>query len=38
VNQRRVTSAQLLSRALRASGPVALNVVRGETVLAIPIR
>ena len=38
VNQRRITSAQLLARALRVSGPVALNVVRGESVLAIPIR
>jgi serine protease Do/serine protease DegQ len=38
VNQRRITSVQLLGRALRASGPLAINVVRGETVLAIPIR
>jgi Do/DeqQ family serine protease len=38
VNQRRVATVQALVRALRASGPLALNVVRGDTVLAIPIR
>jgi S1-C subfamily serine protease len=38
VNQRRVTTVPTLARALRASGPLALNVVRGDTVLAIPIR
>jgi serine protease Do/serine protease DegQ len=38
VNQRRVATVQALVRALRAAGPLALNVVRGDTVLAIPIR
>jgi serine protease Do/serine protease DegQ len=38
VNQRRVATVQALVRALRAPGPLALNVVRGDTVLAIPIR
>ncbi len=38
VNQRRITTVQTLVRALRASGPLALNVVRGDTVLSIPIR
>jgi len=38
VNQRRVTTVQGLVKALRASGPLALNVVRGDTVLTIPIR
>jgi Do/DeqQ family serine protease len=38
VNQRRVTTVPSLARALRASGPLALNVVRGDTVLNIPIR
>ena len=38
VNQRRITTVQTLVRALRATGPLALNVVRGDTVLAIPIR
>jgi serine protease Do/serine protease DegQ len=38
VNQRRITTVPTLVRALRASGPLALNVVRGDTVLAIPIR
>ena len=37
-NQRRVTSVQALSKALRARGQVALNVVRGEILLTIPIR
>jgi serine protease Do/serine protease DegQ len=38
VNRRRVTTVQTLVRALRVSGPLALNVVRGDTVLSIPIR
>jgi serine protease Do/serine protease DegQ len=38
VNQRRVATVQALVRALRAPGPLALNVARGDTVLAIPIR
>jgi len=38
VNQRRVTTVQTLVRALRATGPLALNVARGDTVLTIPIR
>jgi len=38
VNRRRVTSVPSLAKALRASGSVALNVVRGDTVLNIPIR
>jgi len=38
VNRRRVTGVQSLGRALRTTGPVALNVVRGDTVLNIPIR
>ncbi len=38
VNQRRITTVQTLVKALRASGPLALNVARGDTVLAIPIR
>ena len=38
VNQRRVESVQDLSKALRAQGQVALNVLRGDTLLAIPIR
>jgi hypothetical protein len=29
---------QALGKALRVTGPVALNVVRGDTVLNIPIR
>jgi serine protease Do/serine protease DegQ len=38
VNQRRITTVQTLVKALRASGPLALNVARGDTVLTIPIR
>ena len=38
VNQRRVTTVQALARALRAGGPLALNVARGDTVLNIPVR
>ncbi len=38
VNQRRVTSVQELARQLRQAGRVALNVVRGESQLAIPIK
>jgi serine protease Do/serine protease DegQ len=38
VNQRRVTTVPTLVKALRARGALALNVVRGETILAIPIR
>ena len=38
VNQRRVTTVPTLAKALRTTGPLALNVVRGDTVLSIPIR
>ncbi|HUQ73558.1 MAG TPA: PDZ domain-containing protein, partial [Burkholderiales bacterium] len=38
VNQRRVTSAQELSKALRASGRLALNVLRGDFQLTIQLR
>jgi serine protease Do/serine protease DegQ len=38
VNQRRIATVPTLVKALRARGPLALNVVRGETVLSIPIR
>ena len=38
VNRRRVTGVQALVKALRARGPVTLNVVRGDTVLNIPVR
>jgi serine protease Do/serine protease DegQ len=38
VNQRRVTSVPELAKALRASGPIALNVLRGDFVLAIRLR
>ena len=38
VNQRRVTSVQALAKALRGSGRVVLNIIRGDTQLAIPIR
>jgi len=38
VNQRRVSSVPELAKALRASGPIALNVLRGDFVLAIRIR
>ena len=38
VNQRRVTTAQELAKALRAQGRLALNVVRGEFLLTIQLR
>ena len=38
VNQRRVTTAQELAKALRASGRLALNVVRGDFLLTIQLR
>jgi len=38
VNRSRVTSIRALESALQGQGRIALNVVRGETVLAIPIR
>ena len=38
VNQRRVTSIQELSKALRAQGRLALNVVRGDFMLNIQLR
>ena len=38
VNQRRVTSVQELGKALRASGRLALNVVRGDFLLTIQVR
>jgi serine protease Do/serine protease DegQ len=38
VNQRRVTSVPELVKALQAQGRVALNVVRGDIQLAIPVR
>jgi serine protease Do/serine protease DegQ len=38
VNQKRVTSVQELSKALRQRGRVALNVVRGEFLLTIQLR
>jgi serine protease Do/serine protease DegQ len=38
VNQRRVTSVQDLAKALRGGGRVAINVIRGDIQLAIPLR
>lgn len=38
VNQRRVTSVKELAKALRAEGRVALNVVRGDILLAIQLK
>jgi serine protease Do/serine protease DegQ len=38
VNQRRVATTQELAKALRASGRLALNVVRGEFLLTIQLR
>jgi serine protease Do/serine protease DegQ len=38
VNRRRVTSVPALVKALRASGSLVLNVVRGDTFLNIPVR
>lgn len=37
VNQRRVTSLQELGKALRATGTKVLNVLRGDTLLSIPV-
>jgi len=38
VNQRRVTTAQELAKALRATGRLGLNVVRGDFLLTIQLR
>jgi len=38
VNRQRVSSVRTLEGALQAPGRIALNVMRGETALAIPIR
>ena len=38
VNQRRVMSVQQLDAALRTKGRIALNVLRGDTLLAIQVR
>jgi Do/DeqQ family serine protease len=38
VNQRRVTSVAELGKALKVQGRVALNVLRGDTLLGIPVR
>lgn len=38
VNQRRVATVQELAKLLRAQGSVVLNVVRGDTLLTIPVR
>jgi Do/DeqQ family serine protease len=38
VNQRRVTTTQELGKALRASGRLAINVVRGDFLLTIQLR
>jgi serine protease Do/serine protease DegQ len=38
VNQRRINSVQELGKALRTQGRLVLNVVRGDTLLAIPLR
>jgi serine protease Do/serine protease DegQ len=38
VNQRRINTLQELARALGVAGRIALNVVRGDTLLNIPIR
>jgi len=38
VNQRRVTSVVELAKALQAPGRIALNVIRGDIQLAIPVR
>ena len=38
VNQRRVTSVKDLAKALQAKGRVALNVLRGEFLLTVPVR
>jgi Do/DeqQ family serine protease len=38
MNQRRVASVQELAKALRGTGRITLNVLRGESQLAIPVR
>ena len=38
INRRRITTVPALVKALRVSGPLALNVLRGDTFLNIPIR
>jgi S1-C subfamily serine protease len=38
VNQRRVTSVAELAKALHTPGRIALNVIRGDIQLAIPVR
>ena len=38
VNQRRVATVADLAKALRQQGRIALNVVRGESQLAIPVK
>ena len=38
VNGRRVGSAAALAKALRGSGRLALNIVRGDSLLSLPIR
>jgi serine protease Do/serine protease DegQ len=38
VNQRRITSVEALTQALRASGSVSLNVLRGEFLLALRVK
>jgi Do/DeqQ family serine protease len=38
VNQRRVTTVPELAKALQAPGRIALNVIRGDSQLAIPVR
>jgi serine protease Do/serine protease DegQ len=38
VNGRRITSLAALSKALRGPGSVALNVLRGDSLLSLPVR
>ena len=38
VNGRRITSVAALGKALRGSGSVALNVLRGDSLLSLPVR
>jgi len=38
VNGRRITSLAALGKALRGSGSVALNVLRGDSLLSLPVR
>jgi hypothetical protein len=38
VNQRRVTTIAALGKRLRAKGRLALNVVRGDVLLTLPLR